>query len=131
MLTVNFQCGACGKLMAVGVDFLGQQVRCPHCQQVVIAPGARPATAPAPPPTPPPEPGVSTPAATIRERSPVVPPQPFTLPRMHNDHEDIFSQRSDTEDALFSQPEGPRLEVPRHPEPEPAPAPPPEPVGPA
>jgi hypothetical protein len=39
MQTVNFQCGHCGNLMAVGTDFLGQQVRCPHCQQIVVAPG--------------------------------------------------------------------------------------------
>jgi len=38
METLTFQCGHCNKLMAVGVANLGQQVRCPHCQQVVIAP---------------------------------------------------------------------------------------------
>ena len=37
MATVNFQCGHCAKLMAVNATFLGQQVRCPHCQQVVVA----------------------------------------------------------------------------------------------
>jgi hypothetical protein len=40
MQPVNFKCGHCGNLMAVGAEFLGQQVRCPHCQQVVIAPSA-------------------------------------------------------------------------------------------
>ena len=48
METVNFQCGHCGNLMAVGVEFLGQQIRCPTCQQVVIAP----ADAVQPPPLP-------------------------------------------------------------------------------
>ncbi len=38
MQTVNFQCGHCGNLMAVSVEYLGQQVRCPTCQQVVLAP---------------------------------------------------------------------------------------------
>jgi hypothetical protein len=38
MATVNFECGHCHNLMAVGEEFLGQQVRCPHCQQVVLAP---------------------------------------------------------------------------------------------
>ena len=48
MQTVNFQCGHCGSLMAVSVEFLGQQVRCPTCQLVVIAPAAKPQ---APPPS--------------------------------------------------------------------------------
>ncbi len=38
METLTFQCGHCNKLMAVGTAHLGQQVRCPHCQQVVVAP---------------------------------------------------------------------------------------------
>jgi phage FluMu protein Com len=38
METLTFQCGHCNKLMAVGAEFVGKQVRCPHCQQVVIAP---------------------------------------------------------------------------------------------
>jgi hypothetical protein len=42
MQTLTFQCGHCSKLMAVDTGHLGQQVRCPHCQQVVIAP-AQPA----------------------------------------------------------------------------------------
>src|SRR5208282_1308015 len=46
MQTVNFLCGHCGKLMAVGSDYLGQQVRCPHCQQVVLAPSVPPAPIP-------------------------------------------------------------------------------------
>jgi hypothetical protein len=54
MQPVTFKCGHCGNLMAVGDEFLGRQVRCPHCQQVVVAPPApQPAAAhaaPAPPP---------------------------------------------------------------------------------
>src|SRR6516225_5521737 len=46
MQTVQFQCGHCGSLMGVGVDLLGQQVRCPTCQQIVTAPAS---AAPAPP----------------------------------------------------------------------------------
>jgi hypothetical protein len=109
MQTVNFQCGHCAKLMAVGVEYLGQQVRCPHCQQVVIAPLAAappaPVPAPAPAPAPAPEPA----------------PDPFAFPRMHTDHEDIFSQRTEPEDALFGQPDPPRLEIPREPAPAPMP----------
>ena len=40
MQTVNFQCGHCGKLLAVQRQHLGQQVRCPSCQQIVVAPTA-------------------------------------------------------------------------------------------
>ncbi len=96
MQTVNFQCGHCGKLMAVGVEFLGQQVRCPHCQQVVIAPAVS-----APAPFPPPEPA----------------PDPFPQLR---DSEDIFSRPSQPPDALFGQEEPPRLEMPAEPAPAPA-----------
>jgi hypothetical protein len=38
MQTIQFVCGNCGKLMAVATEFAGQQVRCPHCQQIVLAP---------------------------------------------------------------------------------------------
>jgi hypothetical protein len=86
--------------MAVGVEFLGQQVRCPHCQQVVIAPAVS-----APAPFPPPE------------------PAPDFFPRLR-ESEDIFSQPSNAEDALFGQEEPPRLEIPSEPAPTPAPAPP-------
>jgi hypothetical protein len=106
MQTVNFQCGACGKLMAVGVEFLGQQVRCPHCQQVVIAPAA---SAPAPAPG----------SAGASPSQPA--PEPFTLPQVHTDHDDIFTQRTEPEDALFGHVEGPRLEIPHAPEPAPSP----------
>ena len=40
MPAVTFQCGSCNNLMAVEEDLRGQQVRCPHCQQVVVAPTA-------------------------------------------------------------------------------------------
>src|SRR5262245_1267757 len=70
MQTANFQCGSCGNVMAVGTEFLGQQVRCPHCQQVVVAP---PAPAPA--------------------------PSPFQL-SPPGEHEDIFSPKSDHEDVF-------------------------------
>src|SRR6478735_10624710 len=91
MQTVNFQCGHCGKLMAVGRENLGQQVRCPHCQQVVLAPSSE---APAPEPEPAPSPFGDL-----------------------NEHEDIFTQKSETDDVLFGQHDAPRLEMPREPEP--------------
>jgi len=38
MPAVTFQCGNCKNLLAVEDRLLGQQVRCPHCQQVLVAP---------------------------------------------------------------------------------------------
>ena len=49
MQTLNFQCGHCGNLMAVGLEYLGQQVRCPHCGGIVIAPREAPIPASSPP----------------------------------------------------------------------------------
>lgn len=53
METVNFQCGHCRQLLAVSKQHLGQQVRCPHCQQVVVAPESAPPPPPPPVPAPP------------------------------------------------------------------------------
>jgi DNA-directed RNA polymerase subunit RPC12/RpoP len=36
MQTVTFQCGHCGKLIAVGAENLSRMVRCPYCQGVVL-----------------------------------------------------------------------------------------------
>ncbi len=106
METVKFQCGHCRNLMAVGAQYLGQQVRCPHCQQVVVAPAPTPpvpAPAPAPAPFAPPGPALNETA--------------FLPPRPAADHEDIFSAPEDPDD-LFGRPNVPRLEVPP---PDPAP----------
>jgi hypothetical protein len=91
METVNFQCGHCGNLMAVGTDHLGQQVRCPHCQQVVVAPPHAPAPAAAAP----------APAPAETTFQPTVP----------QDHEDIFAPPAPTDD-LFGAPRLPKLELP-------------------
>lgn len=99
MQTVQFQCGHCGKLMAVGSEHLGEQVRCPHCQQVVIAPPpAAPASAPNPVDAPPPG-GAET--------------APYT-PAPASDAEDIFSP-ADGGDDLFGGGEAPRVEIPAEP----------------
>lgn len=100
MQTVNFQCGHCGNLMAVGINFLGQQVRCPHCQQVVMAPAsAAPAMAPASVPAP--VPAAPTPAF-------LQPPLNFT---QHNEDDSIFAPPASSED-VFGVPSAPRLELP-------------------
>lgn len=76
MQTVNFQCGHCGNLMAVSVENLGLQVRCPTCQQVVIAPAITPAPA-------------APPQVTFRELE---------------QSEDIFHTPTEAEDSLFDAP---------------------------
>lgn len=107
MQTVTFQCGHCGKLMGVTENYLGQQVRCPHCQQVVVAPP--PASAPTTPPL------AGSPA----------PPEPaFTLPPPPGEHESIFSEPEEGSEDLFGAPPPPRIELP----PEPAWVPPPAPL---
>src|SRR5947207_15546235 len=52
MPSITFQCGNCKNLMAVEDHLLGQQVRCPHCQQVVVVPESTPSTPPPVEPTP-------------------------------------------------------------------------------
>src|SRR6185437_1441396 len=96
MQTVQFQCGHCNKLMGVSGEFLGQQVRCPHCQQVVVAPlSAAPLPAP-------PEASSFSPDLI---QTVLQPPIPLADP------EDIFSPPDVTED-LFGQPDAPRIEMP-------------------
>jgi phage FluMu protein Com len=46
METIQLQCGHCRKVMAISVEHLGGQVKCPHCQGVVQTPA--PAGAPVP-----------------------------------------------------------------------------------
>jgi hypothetical protein len=70
--------------MAVSAEFLGQQVRCPHCQAVVVAPAA---TAPA-------EPGLAAGGFSP-----------------HNEQDDIFAPPEPTDD-LFGRAEAPRVELP-------------------
>ena len=90
MANVNFQCGHCHNLMAVGQEYLGQQVRCPHCQQVVLAP------APASPPAPP----VDLPTIEV--------PQP-------EEHESIFTPPDAAQEDLFGDSAVPRVELPIEP----------------
>ena len=40
MQTLTFSCPHCSNLMAVGLELLGQQVQCPTCGKVVIAPAS-------------------------------------------------------------------------------------------
>src|SRR5579884_2782360 len=104
MQPIEFQCGHCGKLMAVSSQHLGQQVRCPHCQQVVIAPP------PAVPTVPSSEPGEEK-----TEISGVPPPQggfaETVLHKTADAAEDIFAPPNGGSD-LFGLAEPPRIEIP-------------------
>jgi DNA-directed RNA polymerase subunit RPC12/RpoP len=110
MQTVTFECGQCGNLMAVSTDYLGQQVRCPHCQQVVLAPTPAPA---------------ASPFSTLADPSPgpgaESGPQSPDLFRAvtHLPEEDIFTPP--VQDALFGPTDAPRLEIPRDAAPAPDP----------
>jgi hypothetical protein len=48
MQTLTFSCPHCTNLMAVGLELLGQQVQCPTCGQVIIAPVSVPDSQAAP-----------------------------------------------------------------------------------
>jgi hypothetical protein len=102
MRQINFQCDHCGNLMGVTEEFLGQEVRCPHCQQVVRAPAGEAPPAPDLP-------------ATL-----FAPPSP--------EPESIFTPPEVSDEDLFGGAAGARLELPPEPDWAPAPAPPPEPV---
>lgn len=91
METVNFRCGHCNGVLAVSKAHLGQQVRCPHCQQVILAPSSA-GDSPAPPP-PAPEPTMQMPPS-------IAPEEP----------ESIFTART-TED-LFGHLPAPDIELP-------------------
>jgi phage FluMu protein Com len=106
MQPVQFQCGHCGKLMAVSSQHIGQQVRCPHCQEIVIAPPPAAPTVPS--------------AQSGEEKGEIggVPGSPPGLAEtvVHKSTpagaaEDIFSSANAVSD-LFSPSEPPRIEVP-------------------
>lgn len=88
MQPVQFQCGHCGQIMGVSGEHLGRHVRCPHCQQIVVAPAQASAT----PPLGPVEVMPQT-AAPVSEA------------------EDIFSS-TEVSDDLFGRAEAPRIEMP-------------------
>src|SRR5205807_9415710 len=99
---VNFRCGNCGNLMDVEDQFLGQPVRCPHCQQIVQTQAPLPAPAPT-------APGVLTPEIT------------FTVPLAHA-QESIFGTADHAGDDLFGGAAGPHLDIPAGSSPAPAPS---------
>lgn len=61
MQTSSFQCGHCGKLIAVEVQYLDRPVRCPHCLKEVLAQKPSLGETPPTPPEPAPEPAAALP----------------------------------------------------------------------
>jgi hypothetical protein len=95
MPAITFQCGNCKNLMAVEDHLLGQQVRCPHCQQVVVVPESTPSTPPSSEPTPA---TVSGPAAFSSFPVDFPAGSPGIAP--HHE-EDIFTPPTHASDDLF------------------------------
>ncbi|MCI0458661.1 MAG: hypothetical protein L0Z62_16995 [Gemmataceae bacterium] len=119
MEVVKFQCGHCGKLMAVRVGDLGMHVRCPHCRQTVQAPQ------PEPSPLLPAEGGSRLEDRGSKEApsSSILDPQTTLqasageqLPEIRiaalADGESIFTPPEESGDDLFGAPAGPRVELP-------------------
>jgi hypothetical protein len=92
MHTVTFTCSHCNNLMAVGGDQLGQQVRCPTCQNVVVAPLRD-----------------SDSAAEESARTIVI---NLVSPPPQESHESIFGETQD-EDLFGTRP--PKIEIPTEP----------------
>src|SRR5438445_164080 len=92
----TIQCGNCQNLMSVEDHHLGQQVRCPHCQQVVAVPGSA-ATISGPaeiPPSP-------TPAPTDFSSFPVDFPSASLASSPAHHEDDIFMAPAHVSDDLF------------------------------
>jgi hypothetical protein len=100
MQTINFQCGHCRNIMGVSAAFLGKQVRCPHCQQVVLAPTQAAAPVPAPVPA----------AAAPAPVRPAAGPAPGQAAQ-RDEHESIFGEQVDED--LFSSPPKSKVELPQ------------------
>lgn len=97
MQTLNFNCSFCNKLMAVGMNLIGRNVRCPHCKQVVQAPATVKPTESAPAPV------------ALQTKSSVTPT--FKLPEPQQEgQESIFGEEHD--DDLFGGTKPPQVKMP-------------------
>lgn len=109
MQTVKFQCAKCANQMQVSTEFLGKQVRCPHCKQVVQAPASTPAPAGvASAPVPPgPAPAAPMPPAPGAANEPL-----FRLPSRRDDEGSIFEANEEGDDLFDNEPKSPKVELP-------------------
>ena len=115
MQTVNFNCPHCGNLMAVGMNLLGRNVRCPHCKAVVQAP-----TAAGEPMSSPGLGRVPMKAPELKAPEPMAAPLPqFKLPEKDTEApESIFGEVHE-EDLFGTEPPRPTMLPPRIPVPPP------------
>src|SRR5581483_10580632 len=112
MQTVQFQCGNCHKLMAVSVEHAGRQVRCPHCQQVVVAPTASPQPAAAHPAAQPVV-AASEPSVGSSGSAPLSPEPPmFAMPEASTEAESIFAPPEELGADACGEAPAPQLEPP-------------------
>jgi phage FluMu protein Com len=91
MQTVTFTCLHCNNLMAVSTEFLGHQVHCPTCNQIVRAPAVAPA-----------------PIEATQSVAPMLEELSIESPRQET-HESIFGETHDED--LFGTPP-PKIEIP-------------------
>jgi hypothetical protein len=96
--------------MGVGVEFLGKQVRCPHCQQVVLAPLQEEFAPTLAPETSTFIPGAEAEALSMPSTTAPLPFKPFS-----READDIFSPQADAGEGLFEGSDARRLELPREP----------------
>lgn len=95
METIKFQCEKCGNLLAVTTNLGGQQVRCPYCQHIVIAPAPLATTVVVPNPIP------------------ILPDDlSFSVSKEAQEQESIFAEGSED---IFGAPTQPHLELPPEP----------------
>jgi DNA-directed RNA polymerase subunit RPC12/RpoP len=106
MESVKFQCGHCGNLMGVETAFLGQQVRCPHCQQIVLVPSIQPEALPLP----------DVPSLESTAEQVPASPTPDSVSafeiRSATDQDSIFSADDSAGDGLFEE-ALPKVEMPQ------------------
>jgi hypothetical protein len=96
----TFPCPFCGKKMGVGHELLGKKVRCPHCNQILMAPAP---SAASPPPVPAPKP------PEMPADLPV-----FNFPKQEA-RESIFGEQEDEGDDVFSSSESTKIRIPELP----------------
>jgi hypothetical protein len=124
METVNIQCGHCGNLMGVEIAFLGQHLRCPHCQEIVDVPAPHQNEPPAEvspvevPPvnsSPVETPTVDSPAVSPVANDLIVPTLTEVMAHFQiippTDQDSIFSVNESGGDGLFDDPL-PQVEMP-------------------
>ncbi|MFM8272378.1 MAG: hypothetical protein ACKODX_08580 [Gemmata sp.] len=108
---VTFPCPFCSRRMGVPSEFLGRQVRCPHCKNVLLAPATDPNATSALSDAP-------VPAAPV-PAAPVPPPpapaevelelRPFKLPTRKEGADSILSEPDESDDEVFGSLPGVRL----------------------